>query len=85
MSRASKARIKIPHGDTGQGPTTPAPVIITGSVEQIEMAKALIEEKVAEDQAFRAKTQETASRRTWQAKKRIQKQPDSDGDGGMYS
>lgn len=62
-SRASRCKIYIDRTQDSQGPNDPRVVSITGSKEQIQLAKTMIEEKVMEEEQFRAKTAASAGNR----------------------
>ncbi|XP_064645096.1 tudor and KH domain-containing protein-like isoform X2 [Lineus longissimus] len=55
MMRISKCRINISRSGGDRGPNTLTPVELKGSQEQIETAKALIDEKIAEADNDRAR------------------------------
>ena len=61
--RSSKAKIVIERSTDEKDPNAPKKVTISGSGEQIELAKSCIEEQLEEDKAFRMKQQIAAELR----------------------
>lgn len=72
MQRISQAKIKVDSGplnSTDRNPDSLKQITIKGSMDQIASAKALIEEKVQEDIACRARIEVNASHRERRVKK----------------
>ncbi|KAK7096171.1 tudor and KH domain-containing protein-like isoform X2 [Littorina saxatilis] len=63
MSRVSKCKIFIDRTQDSRATHAPRTITITGPQEQIQLAKTLIEEKVEEEEEFRAMTAVNAANR----------------------
>merc|ERR1712142_746154 len=64
LQRSSKARIVIERSSDEKDPKAKKKVTLSGSAEQIDLARGLIEEQLEEDEAFRKKQQIAADART---------------------